>query len=78
MGFRKKMLVFADMIWCIKALTAIVLMLFIDSKFWQGLSWIKNNLLIISVSVKRSWDISINNYLKKWAILSILFSSSLS
>lgn len=58
----KRKVVFIDMIWYLKILSANELIVFVDLVFLRKQSWIENNSFIIFLLCERSWDISINSF----------------
>lgn len=65
------MILFTNIIWYLIIYSASKIMLFVNLIFRRELNWIKNNLFVVSLSSEKSWNISINNYLKKRVILFI-------
>lgn len=59
------MVVSTNIMECLKLLSTSLFIVFIDWMFLKKSSWIKNNLFDKRALIGRSWNISINGFLKK-------------
>lgn len=57
MGLSKRKMVSAIMIWCLKVVSARMMIVFDNLIFWRRPAWVMKNLLVIFALVKRFWGI---------------------